>query len=190
MNLGRYLAELRQARHLTKADLSRLLEVHWNAVNAWEKGRSCPKPAMLARIVGSLVLTEEETARLAVLAKEHEQANKSAEVPHGNTSADQRAHLSDLLGMALVPGRHTIDDAYAVLEELTRDAEATALTATLRSPIQAATHWLDGAATLRRRGVRITAHTLTVIVADLLDNRDAATTAPIPPPQSARGAEK
>ncbi|AUX30484.1 MULTISPECIES: helix-turn-helix transcriptional regulator [Sorangium] len=175
---GMYLQELREARGVSKAELARELKASWSTVNNWELHGALPEREKLRQVATVLKLKPEERTRLQALVEEGGGAPANANGTRGaspdaapppfiegaaassrSRSAEAQRMLEDVLTRALQPGRHTIGDAHSVLSALT---EAAHLVAELEAPEEAARVWLDAAARLRARGVRVTGATLAV----------------------------
>lgn len=184
LTAGEYIRQLREARNMSIADLQRALGVAWSTVNSWEKKGAVPDRATTALLVERLGLSPEERAGLfeAVNYVTPSTSPSSPTSPRGPTtpasprapahppsreprSDAQREAMSDALTKALDTRRHTVMDAIQILDALADGAEAFQ---TLNDPSQAARAWLDAAATLRARGLPVTAGSLAAVLPEVL----------------------
>ncbi len=165
MSFGSYLTELRTARKIAKNNLAKRLGVPFSTVNHWELHGASPNQANMRKLIDELKLTPSEKTKLTELwlAIPRGEGEAGEVVPPASTrpTGEAETALEALLTRSIVPGRHTMFDALGVFRVL---SEAAPLVAELALEEAAARAWLDAAASLRERGVKVSAATLLAII--------------------------
>ena len=176
---GEYLTKLRKARNIPKKTFAAGLGVPFSTVNRWERHESAPTQSNMRALIAALGLSPAEKSKLTELWMEMPGRGRRAPIVTPVTNwpndadkvvvpAEDVRALEMLLVRAVVPEKHTLADATAVLLVLVGVAP---LLGTFPATVTTARAWLDAAVLLRMREAKVTGPALVIALSFVVMER-------------------
>ncbi|QIQ73206.1 MULTISPECIES: LexA family transcriptional regulator [Pseudomonas syringae group] len=155
-NISQMIAEGRKAKGMSQSDLARKLEITPQSVQAWESGRSTPRPLMLVDISEALDISLEDLITLAILKLSNEKPGSDVVITnlYSNKPSAPTESNAELLGPIQVWDDETPLDDDEVYVPFLKEVELSAGNGRTAIEVSPARKLRFGKATLRRQGVQ------------------------------------